>query len=156
MSLSLWRELDNDFDDFFGGHHRHRPLRIFDYGPSASNSLSKVGSNAQLGLHETPDGYDITVDVPGVSKENVTVSVDNEKNLVEVIAHQKDENSSDKDGEKRSSRSERYYQRNFTLPLDAKKDSLQAKLDHGVLQLSLKKVKPEEIAKDKKKLIAIN
>ena len=90
--------------------------------------------------------YNITMDVPGVDKKNINISFDDDVLTVNV----KYEKNSDK---KNYSVKERYYSntsRSFYLE-NANPEAIKAKLENGVLNISVSKMPKVET----KKLIAI-
>lgn len=95
-----------------------------------------------LDLSETDTGYTVTVDLPGVTKDDVKVSVDGRQVTLEAQAQATQER---KEGERtvHRERSTVSYSRSFTLPVEVDDAASQAKLDNGVLTLTLaKKVAP--------------
>ena len=90
--------------------------------------------------------YNITMDVPGVDKKNINISFDDDVLTVNV----KYEKNNDK---KNYSVKERYYSntsRSFYLE-NANPEAIKAKLENGVLNISISKMPKVEA----KKLIAI-
>jgi HSP20 family protein len=89
-------------------------------------------------VKETPEGYTVEAELPGVAKEDIHVTVDG--NVVTLRAEVKQQDSQN-DGEKLL-RSERYYgavSRSFQLPVDIDNAAAKAKVDNGVLLLTLPK-----------------
>lgn len=121
------RQLSRLFDDtlerFFGAAN----------GPDTTTARSPV-----LDVAETERGYVVTLEVPGVAKEDVKVSIEGRQVSVQASAEQRDER---KDGERvvYRERSAVRYARSFTLPVEVDAAEAGAKLDHGVLTLTLPK-----------------
>jgi HSP20 family protein len=91
----------------------------------------------RMDVHEDDKAYRISIDVPGVKKEDIDVSV--EGNQVTVTAEVKREQSSGKEEEVHS---ERFYGkafRSFSLPNEVDSSKSQARYDGGVLSLTLPK-----------------
>lgn len=97
-----------------------------------------------INVIEHEDDYVVELAVPGLSKENFKVDVDQNDNLV-ITMEKKEEN-------KESKRPERYLRREFSytkfqqtliLPDDVEKDKISAHVEHGVLHVELPKRKPE-------------
>ena len=92
----------------------------------------------KVDVKETPEGYTVEAELPGVAKEDIHVTVDG--NVVTLRAEVKQQDSQN-DGEKLL-RSERYYgavSRSFQLPVDIDNAAAKAKVDNGVLLLTLPK-----------------
>lgn len=101
-----------------------------------------------INVIEHEDDYVVELAVPGLSKEDFKVDVDQNDNLV-ITMEKKEEN-------KESKRPERYLRREFSytkfqqalvLPDDVEKDKINANVTNGVLTIELPKRTPEEKAK---------
>lgn len=92
----------------------------------------------KLDLSETENSFVIKADVPGVRKEDIDVRIDG--NQVTIGAEVKKESDEKKDG--RVIRSERQYgyaSRAFTLSCAVDESKAEAKMQDGVLRLTLPK-----------------
>lgn len=128
-SSELARNFDRLFDDSFD--------RFF----SASNGNDSTRSPA-LDVTESDRGYTVHMDLPGVAKEDVQVSIDGRRITVQAQARRSDEKRDDKkDGDRvvYRERSVASFARTFTLPLEVDQAESSAKLDNGVLTLTLPK-----------------
>ncbi|MEO8508054.1 MAG: Hsp20 family protein [Betaproteobacteria bacterium] len=95
----------------------------------------------KVDVTEKSDAFVVHAEIPGVSKEDIHVSI--EGNQVTISAEVK-RDAEQKDGE-RLLRSERYYgavYRSFVLPVELDENTSQAKYEGGVLELTLAK-KPQ-------------
>ena len=110
----------------------------------------KENNMMKTDVKENENDYELQVEVPGVSKENI--SIDYENGYVTIAA--KTNNSKDeKDKEGNYIRRERYsgsYSRSYYVG-EVDRESIKAKLDNGVLSIIVPKAKAEE----QKKAIAI-
>lgn len=123
-----------------------RPVRSFDaaFDDAIEQFFGLAAEPAQalrqpaLDIVESDDGYTVTVDMPGVAKENVKVAIDGRR--VDVTADVK-RDVEKKDGERivRRERSAASWARSFTLPAELDQSASSAKLEHGVLTLTLGK-----------------
>lgn len=107
-----------------------------------SPSLNAASAPA-LDVEQTDKGYSVTLDLPGVAKEDVKVTIDGKR--VTVEARSSESNAAQADSGKRlvyRERSARRFARSFTLPEALDQSASSAKLDHGVLTLSLTKLAP--------------
>ena len=118
--------------------------RLFD------DSLDRVGSygsaeatqrSPALDVAETENGYSVSLDLPGVAKDDVKIAIDGRH--VSVSAQTQREETK-KDGERviYRERSAARFARSFTLPEEIDQAESQAKLDNGVLSLTLTKKRP--------------
>lgn len=110
----------------------------------------KENNMMKTDVKENENDYELQVEVPGVSKENI--SIDYENGYV-TIAAKTNKSKDEKDKEGNYIRRERYsgsYSRSYYVG-DVDRESIKAKLDNGVLSIIVPKVKAEE----QKKAIAI-
>ena len=118
----------NDIDNLFKGF-MVRPL--FQGSAVATPQI-------KLEVSEDDKNYTIKAEIPGVTKEDIHISVDG--NLVSISAEVKKE-SEQKEG-KKVIHSERYYgqvSRSFTLDSEVDEGAAQAKYADGVLEAVLPK-----------------
>jgi HSP20 family protein len=123
----LARSLDRLFDDSFE--------RLF----SAQNAGEPNGARSPaLDVAETDRGYTVTLDLPGVAKEDVRVSIEGRQVSVQASTRQ---NQEKRDGERLvyRERSVASWARSFTLPQELDQAEAHARLEHGVLTLHLPK-----------------
>jgi HSP20 family protein len=116
------RMFDDTFERFFG----------------AVAQPSDAARKPALDVVETDEAYTVTLDVPGVSKDDVKVAIDGKR--VDVSAESK-KAADTKEGERlvHRERSSVSWSRSFALPLEIDQAASSAKLDHGVLTLVLAK-----------------
>ncbi len=121
------RQLSRLFDDTFE--------RVFGTAAAPEGVASR---SPALDVAETEGAYTVKLEVPGVTKEDVKVSVEGRQVTVQAQSQQTDEK---KDGERivYRERSASSYVRTFTLPVEVDQTAAGAKLDHGVLTLTLPK-----------------
>jgi HSP20 family protein len=92
----------------------------------------------KVDVSESKDAYTVKAEVPGVSKEDIHVSV--EGGVVTLSAEVKQEDRQTQD--EKVLRSERYYgsvSRSFQLPQEVDVGAAKAKYENGVLALTLPK-----------------
>lgn len=121
LARSFDRLFDDSFDRFFGASGSDGALR----SPS-------------LDVAETEGGYQVSIDLPGVAKEDVKITIEG-RHVTVSARTQHDE--SKKEGERLiyRERSSSSFARAFTLPEEVDQESSQAKLENGVLSLALSK-----------------
>lgn len=129
-SAELARSFDRLFDD--GLFDRFlAPGRAEGNAPNAARSPA-------LDVTETDRAYTVKVEMPGVSKDDVKIAIEGRRVSVEATTTHHEEK---KDGERvvYSERSVASYARSFTLPAEVDQAESSAKMEHGVLTLSLAK-----------------
>lgn len=92
----------------------------------------------RIDVIETSSGYEVTADLPGVAKNDVKVSVDGQRVTIEAEVRRETER---KEGETvmHAERIVRNYARSFELPHEVDDAQAVARLEHGVLTLTLPK-----------------
>lgn len=91
-----------------------------------------------LDVTETEAGYGVTLDLPGVAKEDVQVSIDGRRVTVQAETRHSAEKV---EGERvlYRERSRASFARTFTLPQEIDQTESNARLENGVLTLQLNK-----------------
>ncbi|GEN47783.1 Hsp20/alpha crystallin family protein [Ligilactobacillus pobuzihii] len=100
-------------------------------------------NNMKSDVIKTDNGYQVTVDIPGVDKDNIDLSYDQD---VLSIKAKRDSTLDQKDKENNVIASERSYGeyvRNYRLP-DVLADKISAKAEDGVLTIDLPKAERKE------------
>ena len=96
---------------------------------------------------ETKDAILVKAELPGVKSEDVHVNVEN--NVLTVSGERRLEHEDEKDGYHRVERWYGSFQRSFALPRSVDSETIEAKLDAGVLTVRIPKkaeVQPRRIA----------
>ena len=109
-----------------------------DLSDVAFNFDKTFGFTPKSEIVEDKDNFYISVELPGVAKEDVKINLE-ENTLTISGSKKKDETSKDKT----SVTNERYYgefKRTFSLTNDIKKDNIEAAYKDGVLYILLPKV----------------
>lgn len=124
LARSFDRLFDDSFDRFFGA--------------GGAGGAEGTLRSPSLDVAETDRGYNVAIDLPGVTKEDVKITI--EGRHVNVSARTQREETK-KEGERviYRERSSSSFARAFTLPEEVDQESSQAKLENGVLTLTLAK-----------------
>ena len=120
------------FDDFFRDVSPGFYIKPLHGDPLPSPAQIKID------VKENDGAYTVLAEIPGVTKEDIHVSI--EGNMVTVRAEVKQQDSQTKDD--KVLRSERYFgsvARGISLPQDIDQSQAKAKYDNGVLTLTLPK-----------------
>ena len=92
----------------------------------------------KVDVKENPDAYIVEAEIPGVSRDDIQVTIDGSIVTLRAEVRQMDAQTSNE----KVLRSERYYgavSRSFQLPQDIDQGAAKAKYDNGVLTLTLPK-----------------
>lgn len=119
--------------------------RINDFANDFEKGISlEVGSfSPRTDIFDDDKNIYITAELPGMTKENVKISVTEDRILSIKGKKQKIENNKDKS----FLRNERIYgkfERSFVLSEDVDLEHIDAKFDNGVLEIVLNKIEPPE------------
>ena len=106
--------------------------------PAADAARESGAFSPRIDVIETEGGYQVEADLPGVTKNDVKVSVDGQRVTIEAEVRRETER---KEGETvmHAERVVRKYSRSFELPHEVDDTQAVAKLEHGVLTLTLPK-----------------
>ena len=117
------------FDDFF-----------------SSDIMPRTNSTAPaVNVKEDEKAYTMEVAAPGIKKEFCRVSINDEGNLSIAIENKLEHKEEDKKQHYlRREFSYTNYEQNYTLPEDVDKEQISAKVEHGILTVTLPKTKKEE------------
>ncbi|HYV05236.1 MAG TPA: Hsp20/alpha crystallin family protein [Blastocatellia bacterium] len=97
-------------------------------------------------IYETPKEVVVKAELPGLKKEDVNVSIEN--NLLTIYGERKFEEETKKDNYHRVERTYGEFMRSFTLPTFVDFDKINAEFKDGILMLTLPKreeAKPKQI-----------
>ncbi len=117
------------FDDFFNT----------DFMPRANATAPAVN------VKEDDKAYTMELAAPGIRKEFCRVSINDEGNLAIAIENKTEHKENDhKNHYLRREFSYSNYEQTYTLPDDVEKENISAKVEHGILTVTLPKAKKEE------------
>ncbi len=122
-----------------------------DFMPTLFNELMNWNdttySTPRMNIMETKDNYKLVLCIPGLTKEDVKLSIDAEGNLVvEMVKENKSEKKENKE-EMRYLRHEfsvEHFRQTVMLPEDIHKEQISAKVENGILDIVIPKVTVEE------------
>lgn len=124
--LSLPRRINADFS--LGWHSFREFDRLFDH--AFGNALFSTARH--FDLDETEDAYILTLELPGFKQENLDINL--ERSVLTVSAK----------------RDQRSYEQSVTIPEGVDSEKIEAKLEDGLLRITLPKA---ELAKPRKVVV---
>lgn len=120
--FSLPRDLDRWMDEALGSAQWNRGENIRQWFPVTDVS-------------ETPEHLTLRLEVPGLSQDDIRVSVEN--NMLTVRGEKKQETSREDETFYRTERSYGMFERSFALPSHVDQDAVNASMENGVLTIRL-------------------
>ena len=117
------------FDDFFNT----------DFMPRANSTAPAVN------VKETATAYLMELAAPGIKKEYCRVAINDEGNLTIAIENKQEHKQEDKHHHYlRREFSYSNYEQSYTLPDDVVKDQISAKVEDGILTVTMPKTEPKQ------------
>ena len=120
-----------------------------DFMPTLFNELMNWNDNTystpRMNIMETKDNYKLELCIPGLTKDDVKLSIDQEGNL--VVEMTKETKHEEKNNDVRYLRHEfsvEHFRQTVMLPEDIHKEQISAKVEHGILDIVIPKVTMEE------------
>lgn len=131
-------DLDNLFNHF--------------WSPSVSKEMASDFFSPRVDIKEKKKKYEITADLPGVDKDDLSVTL--EDGVLTIEASTNEEKTEEEDGKViRKERRSGKFMRSFNLGLDVKEGDISAKFKDGVLTLNVPKA---EAGVSQPKKISVN
>ena len=124
-------DFDSLFNDFFHG------FRL----PRRHDGENEPLAGMRVDVHETDDNYEIHADLPGVKKEDIAITLQND--VLTVSASKETESEKKKGKVIWKERSSGSISRSFNVSPGTTQDDITANFADGVLTLSVPKLKPE-------------
>ena len=99
-----------------------------------------------VNVKESPEAYTMEVAAPGIKKEFCRVHINDDGNLSIAIENKMEHKEEDKKQHYlRREFSFTNYQQNYSLPDDVDRDNIAASVEHGILTVTLPKLKKDEV-----------
>ncbi|HHE32046.1 MAG TPA: Hsp20/alpha crystallin family protein [Chlorobaculum parvum] len=124
------------------------PLKMFEdvfnerLTPFISSMGSVMASTFKVDISEDEKAIYLSADIPGVKKEDVKVSI--EDDVISISAERNQEEEEKKKNYHRVERSWGSLSRSFTIGDNVDSDNITANYDNGVLKVVVPKKEPEE------------
>ncbi len=143
---------DENWDPFQEMDRMERNMdRVFREGFRRIKNYQQAGKSFEpdTDFLDKGDKYVLSMDIPGMTKDAIQIHATDSSITVSGERHiEKQENADDK-GYYRIERSSGSFRRSLPLPSDAKADSINAKYENGVLEITVPKENPKPLAATK-------
>ena len=127
MRRDSW--LPEVFNDFFNG----------DFAPRTYTTAPAIN------VLEGENNYTVEIAAPGLKKEDFDVNIDNDGNLhIRMEQKHEDKKEDKKCHYLRREFSYSNYEQNYSLPDDVVRDKISAKVEDGILTITMPKTEPKE------------
>lgn len=125
---------------------KFEPMREFDRFADQIEKFFNTGTSAfaennivpAIDIYETENSLNVEVEIPGVKKENIKLTL--EDNILTIEGDKKLIKSNDVIKNFRRERGFGNFKRSFTLPVDVDPDKVDAKYENGILTVTLAKL----------------
>ncbi|KAL7119743.1 hypothetical protein ACP275_02G080900 [Erythranthe tilingii] len=132
------------------------PFKILEHSPLAA--LSRGGADddgaavalARADWRETPAAHEISLDIPGMKREDVKIEVEEEGRVLRVSGERRTEEEVKDERWHRVERTAGKFWRQFRMPANADVEKVSARLEDGVLRITVPKLAGEKLRKDAK------
>ncbi len=119
-----------------------------DFMPTLFNELlnwnDTTYSTPRMNIMETKDNYKLELCIPGLTKDDVKLSIDAEGNLVVEMTKETKKENKEEMRYLRHEFSVEHFRQTVMLPDDIHKDQISAKVENGILDIVIPKVTLEE------------
>jgi HSP20 family protein len=115
-----------------------------DFMPMKEWGVGKVFTPA-VDIKEEENKLVVTTDLPGINKEDIEINL--KENMLEISGKSGKEKETEEKGYIRRERSYTHFYRAVSLPTSVKEEGSTAKIENGVLTITLPKMKLEEPVK---------
>ncbi len=136
-NLPRWNP-GNEFEDLMNRYNRMFGRARSGGEREGKDVFSRSDWAPAVDIKETPEAFTIEAELPGMSKEDVKVTVHEG-----VLSIQGERKSEDESKDKKHHRIERFYGsflRRFTLPETADAEGIAARSANGILEVSIPKL----------------
>jgi HSP20 family protein len=138
-ALTPFEEMDRAFDEFFGHRWPRAWMRPFRWEhPSLAEIPAALGKLPRVDVIDNETEIVVRAEVPGIRKEDLDVSMNEE--TVTIRGHTSREEKTESGNYYRSEISHGEFVRTVGLPSAVDAEKATAKLENGVLELTLPKV----------------
>ncbi|ABM17159.1 Hsp20/alpha crystallin family protein [Marinobacter nauticus] len=140
-NITRWNPI-SEFEDMMNRYNRMFGLARTNGEREGKDLFSRSDWAPAVDIKETPEAFMVEAELPGMSKDDVKVTVHDG-----VLTIQGERKSEEETKDKKLHRIERFYgsfMRRFTLPDNVDENSVKANFKDGLLTLSIQKAEPKE------------
>jgi HSP20 family protein len=133
------------FDPFRGFDSIARKMNDFISGFEQGGAVDFEfgGFTPRMDINEDEKNLYIAAEIPGMNKDDVKITI-NDDNVLVIKGEKRTETKHNDKTHIRIERNFGSFARSFVLPENVKRDSIKAKYEKGVLELTLEKAEPQK------------
>lgn len=140
-NITRWNPV-SEFDDLINRYDRLLGLTRGNGEREGKDLFSRSDWAPAVDIKETPEAFNIEAELPGMSKDDVKVTV--QDGVLSIQGERKHEEETNDSKHHRIERVYGSFLRRFTLPENVDENSIRASFKDGVLSLTLTKAEPAE------------
>lgn len=111
-----------------------------------SDWVERLHSSSPINIIETDTDFKVEIAAPGLTKDDFNIKVTNDNLLTVSVKQEQHKEEKDKKGRYlRKEFSYTQFQQNLILPENVDKDKICAKVNNGVLDISIPKKTPDKV-----------
>ena len=140
-NITRWNPV-NEFEDLINRYNRYFGLARGNGEREGKDLFSRSDWAPAVDIRETPEAFRIEAELPGMSKDDVKVTV--QDGVLSIQGERKQEEETNDSKHHRVERIYGSFLRRFTLPENVDENSIRANFKDGILSLTLSKAEPAE------------
>lgn len=140
-NLTRWNPI-SEFEDLIDRYNRYFGLARPSVDREGKDLFRRSDWAPVVDIKETAEAFIVDAELPGMTKEDVKVTV--QDGVLTIQGERKKEEETKDDKHHRIERTYGSFMRRFTLPDNIDESSIKASFRDGVLSLTLKKAEPAE------------
>lgn len=135
-------DLPRLFEDFSANPSGMMERMMSEYRPMMRSALSKFNAHPRVDMYPVDGGLELKADLPGMSKEEINLSVNGDS--ITLSGERKSQVERNSENWSLKERSFGRFTRTFKLPFEPEKKYVSAKFDNGVLTVNIPEPNPEK------------